>query len=250
MNAKEIICALNNPPRVYPREAIQAAIEQKDEVVPLLLGHLEKVLEHPEQYGESMEESLLPIYAVYLLSYHRVRKAHVLLIELASLHGEKPDDLFSDAVTEEFPKALWNTCGGDPTDIIRLINNREANEYCRSSAIQALTYGVAVKALPRKEAVEFLQGLLADEDSAMTEEMIWYAAVSGLARLWPGESMDILRKVYEEELVDSLFIGLEDIEFYLEQGKAARLSAFQQEVQRELNRTPHDEIQFWACFNS
>ena len=249
MNAKEIIGALDSPVRMYQREAVQAAMDQKDEVVPLLLTHLEQVLLDPENYVPPEYESHLPLYAVYLLSHHRVREAHPLLIALMSLPEEMPLDLFSDTIHEGFPIALWKTCGGDPSEIIRLVENRKANEYCRASAIHALSYGIAEKVLPREKVVEFLQGLFTGEESTSDKPMIWNTATSTLARLWPGESIHILEKAFDDELVDPFFIGMEDVEYYLEEGKEARLAAFERESLKELARAPHEEMSWWACFN-
>lgn len=249
MNTNEIIEALDSPARVYQREAVQAAMDQKDEVVPLLLAHLEQVLLNPEKYVPPEYESNLPLYAVYLLSHHRVREVHPLLIKLMSLPEEMPFDLFSDAIHEGFPIALWKTCGGDPSEIIRLVENRKANEYCRASAIHALSYGIAEKVLPRKKVVEFLQGLFTGEESTPDEPMIWNTATLSLARLWPGESIHVLEKAFDDELVDPFFIGMEDVEHYLEEGKEARLAAFERESLKELARTPHEEMSWWARFN-
>jgi hypothetical protein len=249
MDTNEIIEALGGTDRVYPREAVQAAMDQKDEIVPLLLEQLTQALEGPEKYAESNTESFLPIHAVYLLSYHRAREAHPLLVALMSLPGEMPFHLFGDAVHEGIPMALWNTCGGNPTDIIRLIENRAANEYCRSSAIQALTYGVAEKTLPREDVVKFLQGLFTGDEAAMGETLIWDAAASALADLWPGESMDILRKAYEDRLIDPGYINIHNVEFHLNQGKETQLAVFDQKALKDLGRTPHENMQHWAYFN-
>ena len=79
--------------------------------------------------------------------------------------------------------------------------------------------------------------------------MIWNAATSTLARLWPGESIHVLEKAFEDELVEPFFIGMEDVEHYLEEGKEPRLAAFERGALRELARTPHEEMSWWACFN-
>ena len=143
--------------------------DRKDEVVPLLLTHLKQLLLDPEKYVPPEYESHLPLYAVYLLSHHRIREAHPLIIPLMSLPKEMPLDLFSDTIHEGFPIALWKTCGGDPSDIIRLVENRKTNEYCRASAIHALSYArvstflrseEALRASRRKEGALFCGTLL------------------------------------------------------------------------------------------
>ena len=249
MNAKEIIQALDGPADVYQRQAVQAAMDQKDEVVPLLLEHLEQVLLKPETFCPDEYESSLPLYAVVLLNHHRVVEAHRLFVALASLPGEMPFDLFGDVIHHGFPEALWKTCGGDPADIIRLVENREANEYCRSSAIRALTYGVADGGLSRKDVVEFLRGLFTGDEASPDEPMVYNGAASALADLWPGEAMDVLRRAFDKGLVERFFVGIDYIEDSLEAGKEAQLTSLERRVRQELDQTPHEALESWACFN-
>ena len=246
---KMIMEALDRPEDEYPREAVQAAMEYRDDVVPLLLDLLERVLRAPEEFTYPDYESLLPVYAVYLLSHHRVPQAHRLLIGLASLPGQMPLDLFDDVVHEGFPVALWKTSGGDPARIKELIRLRDANEYCRAAAIRALTLGVAEGSLEREEVVAFLQGLFTGDEASPGESMVWNAAASALARLWPGESMEVLRRALEGRLIDPGFISMESIERRLEEGLEARMAAFTRRAQEDLQRTPHEELSHWACFN-
>jgi hypothetical protein len=249
MEPVEILQALDGSHDVYQREAVQAAMERRDEVVPLLLSHLEQVLDEPERFSDSGYESNLALYAVVLLSHHRVREANRLLVDLASLPGKTPFDLFGDLIHEGFPVALWKTCGGDPAHIIRLVRDRRANEYCRISAIDALTYGVADRGLPRQEVVEVLQGLFTGDDVSREEYTVLSGAAAGLARIWPGESMDILRGAFEKELIDPFYIDLSFINDRLDEGKEARLAATERAARKWLDRTPHESLEWWACFN-
>ncbi len=249
MNAKEIVSVLDSPGSKYPREAIDAAMAQKDDVIPLLLDDLRFACEDPYDFFDAKEESFIPIFAVYFLGLHRVREAHPLLISLASLPGELPFHLFGDAVHELFPTALWNTCGGDPTDIIGLIRNKTINEYCRTAAVWALPYGIVENTLSRETVIVLLQGLFSGDESSRDEPMIWNSAAEALTELWPGESMDILRKAYSDGLIEPDYIALTDIENKFNQGKEARLAKFKEGVERDINRTPHEELQMWSHFS-
>ena len=245
----EIITALDAPVRRYERRAVQAAMDRKEEICPLLLKYLTLVLRDPEKYSDPDENhSFLPIYAVTLLGHHRIREAHALLIELLRLPGEMPFDLLGGAVLSVCIPALWKTSGGDPTEIIGLIEDRKANEYCRSSAIRALTHGVADGTLPREQVIEFLQGLFTGNESSLMEPMIWNAAAANLARLWPGESMEVLKKAFDDGLIQPGYICLEDIEVHLNKGKEALLAEFERDALEALAATPHEDLQWWACF--
>ncbi|RJP85578.1 MAG: DUF1186 domain-containing protein [Desulfobacteraceae bacterium] len=54
------------------------------------------------------------------------------------------------------PVILSNTCGGAVESIQSMILNREAYDYCRASACQALAYAVVEGYVSREKAVAFL----------------------------------------------------------------------------------------------
>jgi len=254
MDVTEIMEALDTDRPVYQREAVQAAMDHRDEVVPPLLEVLERVLQDPERYSEPGYKSFLPFYALYLLGHHRAREAHPLLVGLMGLPGETTYELFGDALPEGFPVALWKTSGGDPAGIMQLVGDRRADEYCRAAAIEALTYGVADGSLARETVVSFLQGLLTEEaasgdDAYRDAPMVYNSAAAQLSRLWPGESMELLRKALDEGLIEPGYVGMERFERDLKEGKEARLAAFEQRGQQDLARTPHQELQSWAYLN-
>ena len=249
MTPNEIIEALDCPPKVYQRRALQAAMDQRDGIVPLLLQHLQDFLASPESHTPPEYDSFFPIYAVFILAHHRVREAHSMLVELASLPGELPFDLLGDVITEGFPAVLWNTSGGDSSDIERLIENREANQYCRWSAVTALTYGVATGELSRGEVVGFLQGLFTGEEAAWDEPGVWSGAACALLDLWPGDSVEVLRGAFKDGLVEPIQTNEGDLEIALERGKEVTLGRLEQHARRQLSRTPHDHLEWWACFH-
>ena len=61
--------------------------------------------------------------------------------------------------------------------------------------------------------------------------------------------MDVLQKAFDDELIEPFFINMENIEFYLEEGKETRLATFELNALNDLDRTPHDDLHWWACFN-
>ena len=248
MDADKIVEALDGPAAVYQREAVQAAMDHPDDVVPLLLEHLEEVLKEPERFVATDETSQLPVYAVVLLAHHQVLAANRLFVDLLSLPDETPFDLFGDLVNESFPIALWKTCGGDVTGIKQLAENSEANGYCRSSAIRSLSYGVAEGVLSREEIVKYIQSLFQLEEPPWSDGMVWNTAASALSRLWPGESMEVLRKAIDDGLVSPGYIGIRSIEAALEEGKEARLATLQQRSSKDLGEDPHEAMEWWACF--
>lgn len=248
VNPTEAMAILQAPVGKYPREAVQAAMEQRDEMVPLLLAQLERARNDAQRYLQETDGSFGPIHVLSLLGYHRVHEAHAHIVALASLPGELPFDIFGDAVNEILPKSMWQTSAGQASEIIGLIRNTQANEYCRASAIEALLFGVAEQRLSREEIVDFLQGLFTGEESTTDEPMIWNAAALALSELWPGESLEVLRKGYQDGLIESGYLDFDDIERDVEPGKEATLARFFKRRLAELKATPHDDLSGWAAF--
>jgi hypothetical protein len=77
--------------------------------------------------------------------------------------------------------------------------------------------------------------------------MIWNGLASACARLWPQEVMDKIRHAYEEDYIESMCIGWEDIQAALADGKEASMRSL-----RDRYRMISDvekEIGGWACFH-
>ena len=124
----------------YKREYVDAAIEMKEEITPYLIGILEKVLSNPSGYV-ARQDYHAHIYALMLLGHFGEHRAHKTIVELFSLPGDIPDKLFGDIITEDLPIILLRTCDGSLDMIRSLVLNREADDFCRGSAIGAITFG-------------------------------------------------------------------------------------------------------------
>ena len=123
----------------YKREQVDAAIELKEEVAPFLIEILENVLADPDTYIEN-DERYDHIYALMLLGHFRDSKAHNVIIDLFSLPDDILHELFEDLTTSDLPTILMRTCGGSIERIRSLASNKDADDYCRVSALNAMAY--------------------------------------------------------------------------------------------------------------
>ncbi|MBI2565753.1 MAG: DUF1186 domain-containing protein [Candidatus Schekmanbacteria bacterium] len=247
MEVEEIITALDANPEVYQRAAVQAAMDRRDEVVPLLLAQLERAIREPDAVAAS--DSMILYYAVYLLAYHRVQEAHLPLIALASLPGEMPLDLLGDTITDGLDILLWKTSAGDATNIERLIENRGANAYSRIAGMGALVHGVTEKAFAREEVVALLRRLLVRDDALEDDLLVCDGAACFLADLWPGETMDVLRSGIERGIIEQYSIEWSSVEAAFKAGKEAQLAMLEQRSLAALRADPHEAMESWACFH-
>jgi hypothetical protein len=112
----------------FPREALLEIIKRKEEAIPVLIETLIKVRNNPEKYAEDLEY-LGHIFASYLLAQFRVKEAYPIIIDLFSLAGDMPDELFGDILLEDGGRILASICGEDIGPIKKLIENPEGHEY-------------------------------------------------------------------------------------------------------------------------
>jgi len=247
MNIDEILAGIEIYDGKYKREEIEAALNQKEEIIPHLIAILEKVRDEPQNYTEDSDYQA-HIYAVMLLGHWRETKAHQLIIDLASLPEPLPHDLFGDIVTEDLPIILLRTCGGSVEKIKELVTNKNADEFVRGSAITAIAFAVIEEIITREDALSFFGGLFTEDET--TEGSIFYSQLAcAVCDLYPEELMDIIQSAYEQELIDKMFIGINSFEKALKEGKEKHLAYLKERFSNRSLDDIHKSMEWWACFN-
>ncbi len=232
---------------VYKREQIDAAVELREEITPHLIKILENVLNDPAKYTE--DENLYDhIYSVMLLGHFRESKAHKVIIDLFSLPDDIPDKLFGDIGTSNLPTILLNTCGGSVEMIKAIVLNKDVDDYCRISALNAMAYAVVEGIIPREEVVTIFGSLFTGDE---TDEMsnFWSLLASFVCNIYPEEVMDTIKQAYEDELIMSGMIRYEDFENALKDGKEKCLERLKIDHERHSLDNIHSSMSWWACFN-
>ena len=202
---------------IYKREQVDAAIELKEEITPSLIEILENVLADPDKYIEN-DNQYDHIYSLMLLGYFRESKAHNVIIDLFSLPGNTAHELFGDLATSDLPTILMRTCGGSIELIKSMASNKDADDYCRVSALNAMAYAVVENIASREEVISFFGTLFTgketDEDSNF-----WSLLANFVCDLYPEELMDTIEKAYDDNLIASGMIQYEHFNKALEDGQ-------------------------------
>jgi len=205
----------------YPRNVIDLALEREAEITPHLRGILEDLLAAPEDHVGDDGWSYGPIFAMQLLGHFRHHEAHAPIVQAMSLPYKILDEVFGDMITEDFPRILYQTCGGRYDRIKELVLNRDAYGYARGAAMKALTMGVLFEEVPRLEAVDFFGGLFTGSEA--DDPYFWDEAASYVCDLYPEELMDIITDAYARDLIFPGYIGLDSFHEALAEDKAAHL---------------------------
>ena len=243
LDISQIIDLLRVPPPTYPRKAIDLAIRHYKEMRSDLLGILEKATD-PSVLGENNAH----VFAAFILGFFREERAHQPLLSIFRLPGELPFDVFGDVITEDGGLLLWQTAGGVVAGLKALIEDREADVYCRDAAMAALKWGVGEGVLDHATVVDYLGSLFKGDEA--DDEWFWIGATSILADLWPERVMPTIRRAFDQGLIGPLGLALDDVEEVLNYPKDDALSRLARETEREMTRAPHECISWWACFRS
>jgi hypothetical protein len=242
----DVLAALSFYTGAYEREAVDAALELREEITPHLIQILEDVLADPLDFAGD-GDYFGHAYALQLLGHFREPRAHEVIVKLARLPGELPFDLFDDTITESLPAIMFATCGGSTYRIVELLTDREANEYCRSAAARALVYAVVEGVVPRREVVS-LFGSLFTGDEAPSDSGFWGFVASAVCHLYPEELIDVIRKGYEDELIDDSMIDYPFFEETLQRGGAHAYQKVRERIAHYMPEDVHARMDWWACF--
>lgn len=228
----------------YKRAEVDAAIELREEITPHLIAILEGILFDPLGYL-AKEAYSAHIYALMLLTYFKEQAAHQVIVDLFSLVSKMPHRLFGDITTEELPKILFHTCGGDVELIKSLILNREADEYCRGSAQEAMVLAVADDMITREEALTFFASLFTG-DEADEDAIFWDQVACSIYDLYPEEVMDVIEHAYSTGMIAHDFIHYYEFTHALTMGKAYTLKRLQEKLDRASINDLHNHMPWWG----
>ena len=221
---------------------VDDAVARREEVTPHLLAILERMLADPETWLDEEHDS--HCYALVLLTHFGETKAHRLIVDLFSLPGELPYELFGDMVGETLPAALVKTCGGSLDGIRELILNRQADDYSRWSACTALSYAVMAGMISRQEALDIFCSLLTGEE-AEPESMFWTGVVATLIDLHPAETLEVIERAYAAGLVAESYTDMEYIRDKAVSDRDTILAELREEYERRTPDNIHQYMNWW-----
>jgi hypothetical protein len=231
----------------FPREAVQEALQKREEITPHLLRSLQEatqILSSPEPE----EPPFLPIYAMYLLAQFRDRRAYPLVIDLCKLPIKELDRLLSDLITEALPRIIASVFDGNMEPIESIIENESLDPYVRGSALRSLSILVYEDALPRADIIGYLTELFREKLEKKVS-FIWDALASEAVDLHAISLAEDIRTGYEEGLLSPGYMNFEDAErsfTMLEEDVLARSKANGRGLINDVTK----EMGWWACFRS
>jgi hypothetical protein len=224
MTYEELKAEFKTSSGAYPREALIKATENREAVTPGLLQIIKKTLETDCSVIEQ-DDYRLCIYAMYLLAQFREKKAYPLIVRFFSMPDERALEIVAFMFIEDLGRILASVSCGDTTLLKELIENRQAQELIRSSAIEALLILVYIGEVSRVEVIDYFRELYKIR-LEKRRSMIWVSLITCSVDLYPGDLYEEIDQIFEKDLVDESFISQERVYDALEMGREQVLSRF------------------------
>ncbi|MEA5549848.1 DUF1186 domain-containing protein [Anabaena cylindrica UHCC 0172] len=248
MQLEEILSALENHTGIFPRLAVERAIEEREAITPLLLAtlaecnkNLEVLLDKPDY--------MLHLYAMFLLAQFREPQAYPLITEFFAAPGDIALDATGDVVTEYLARILASVSHENIEPIKQLIENQAANEYVRGAALKSLVVLVVEGIISREEVIQYYEELFVTKlEKEPTSSYIWSDLVVNSASLCPIELKEYIDRAYEQDLIESFFIDEEDVNECIEMGVGDCLDKLLNNSHYSLIDNTIKEMERWASF--
>lgn len=231
----------------FPEKELKEIIEHKEEFIPELLQVLKDSKENYKEIEED-HDYYLHIYACFLLAQFREKIAFPLIIDLFSLPDGIPYNMFGEVITEELDKILASVYDGNIDPIKELIENKSIDEYVRIAGISTFLVLFREGLISREEIVEYYKSLFNDKLEKEYSQ-VWGGLVSACCDIYPEEFYEDIKKLYEEELVEDLYISLEEVDDTMKCDKDAVLLELKKSKYKIFISDTIKEIRSWASFD-
>ena len=231
---------------ILPRSALTAAVERWDEVRPALRARLQSYINGIDRSDRASNQTF---YAIYLLAQQRDTTAFAALCAMA-LDAEAIEHVLGDGVTEHLSSLFVRLFDGDAAALRSVIEARDADEFARDAAFEALAWLTAAGRIDRAETERYLRDLFMTLEP-QRESYAWCGWQQAIADLGLVELAGLARKAFSRGWIGRHIMSLRDFEDDLTKGcvAATPMGAFAERC-RSLSNL--DDIagmmSTWACF--
>ncbi len=230
----------------FPREALEAAVEQQEAITPHLLAYLQELADLGENIDEDTPVDMV-LFAFFLLAQFREQRAYPLIVKLCSQSTDTVEYLLGDAITEGLNRILASVFDGDLNPIKALIESDSTYEFVGAAALRSLYILNHQQRLSREALLHYYRSLF-QEKLPRKESFVWGVLCTTSEDLGFAELLDDIRKAYQDDLADPMVCKLETIETQiLEHPGEVR---FNSSEKLSLIDDTIEELQGWASFNA
>ena len=228
ISAQAIAAALSEFRGFPSKAALASADARREELTPILLAALETGLSAP--LDATPEEARLFSNALYLFAKWREPLALPYVIRWLSLPETGADDIGGDIVTHDGPRILAAVAGRDLPEIRALVENTEADDFCRGVALQSLAVLMTWDEMPRETLIAYLRELISDK-LIRGYDHVWTALALLVMELEAKELLPLLRAPFDADWIDQSFVEWDELENPFFEDDASPLELFRKQNQ-------------------
>lgn len=229
----------------YPKDAVKYIIEHREESTPQLLNLLKRII---KDYNTLYTDFIGYLYAMFILAEFREQKAFELILKIADLPDEWPEDLLDDIITEDLHRIIASVYNGDIQAIKSLIEKPAINTWAQNALLHTLLTLIKSGNLSRDYVIDYLRTLFyhptfTNNIDAMTH------LVNTAGDLYPEELICEITEAFEKNLVDTQVVDMEWINRTLKMGKQRVLNEYVYNHRHDLIDDAISEMEHWPCFS-
>lgn len=206
----------------FPRETLEEAIKMKEEITPILLADLDRIIKDPEIVTEDLDY-MLHTYGMFLLAQFREKRAFKRIIELIRFSPDEVELIFGDVLTENLASILYSTFDGNLNTLQSVIENPLLNIYARGAALDVYGKLNSDGIVSKEECIEYLRELIYDnpydEDSDLATHIEGvvidrhiFEMIDDIQFLYDQNRVELFMFGDYDEFIDSIFDYDYDIE--------------------------------------
>ena len=246
MEIEAILGELEQNRGYFPREAVEAAIQRREEIAPRLLHAIEDATRHASEWEDTGRRFLL-LYAMFLLAQFRDRRAYPLVVNLCKLPRDLLDLLLGDTITEGLKRIIASVFDGDTAHVKSVIEDTTLDEFVRGAALRSLAILVRQGTLERAEVIAYYTELFRGKFEK-EESHLWNVLVSEAVDLHATTLADDIRAADTAARLDAWGLGLAEVDEVFALPEETALSEARERCRGLIDDTVR-EMHWWACFN-
>jgi hypothetical protein len=205
MTPVEIMAALeaHGP---LPREALEAAGQSRDEMLPVFLDYISRLQSSGINDLEGMDAF---IFMFFLLAEWRETRAYRPLAKLLRRDPEFLDALLGDSITEASARVMAGVFDGDLQPLIDILLDDAADGFLRGEMFNTLAIVALENPDLRPQITQFLVDFF-DLTGTVTGEEVWWAWAECIAALGLANMATAVRAVFDSGLITPDHSRIED----------------------------------------
>jgi hypothetical protein len=211
MDAAKILDQLTHAEGL-PKAALQAASEQRAEIIPIFLREIDSFL----ALAPAERAKPTPLFFIFhLLGEWREKAAYRPLARLLRCPGHEVDAILGDAITSTTHRVMAAVFDGDPQPLFEIILDANAEQFVRSRMCETLAMLVLRGELDRAVTARFLRDAFMDLQP-QAECFVWQGWQSAIAMLGLSELKILVKRAFDRGFIDRHCLGFGDFERDLE----------------------------------